>query len=305
MVETKSKKRVGILRGGTGKHYAHSLKKGGEIISYISEKLSDKYKVIDILVDKDYIWHLGGVPINTSDLVNKIDVVWNTTHPSFSNILDSLAIPNVGGSSFSLENNKDPLREHLKKSGVQMPRSVILPLYQKDFDGPRERYSIKKAKEVFEKFSSPWIVKSFTEDENMGIHLVKTFPELVDSIEDGVKHNKSILVEEFIAGKVASVHSVSGFRNEDIYTFPLGNSFGSFSSEEKEKLSISAKSLHKNIGNNHYLKLDFVLNPRGKVYLLQIDGMPDLKPDSHFSQVCESVGAQMHSVVEYILENVS
>lgn len=296
MVETKSKKRVGILRGGVGKHYTHSLQKGGEIISYISEKLSDKYKVIDILVDKDYIWHLGGVPINTSDLVNKIDVVWNTTHPSFSNILDSLAIPNVG--------NKDFLPKQMKQFGVQIPRSVVLPVYQKDFDGPRERYSIKKAKEIFQKFSAPWIVKSFTEDESMGIHLAKTFPELVDAIEDGVKHEKSILVEEFIAGKISSVHSVSGFRNEDIYVFPLGNAFGSFSSKEKEKLSNLAKDLHKHINSKHYLKIDFILNPRGKVYLLQIDGMPDLKIDSHFSQVCESVGAKTHSVIEGMLENV-
>ena len=49
-------------------------------------------------------------------------------------------------------------------------------------------------------------------------------------------------------------------------------------------------------------KSDFVLNPHGKVYLLNIDSTPDLKPDSHFSQVCESVGAKTHHVVEHILE---
>jgi D-alanine-D-alanine ligase-like ATP-grasp enzyme len=92
------------------------------------------------------------------------------------------------------------------------------------------------------------------------------------------------------------------FRGEDIYTFPLGNSFGNFSAEEKEILTQVAKDLHKHIGAKHYLKSDFVLNSRGKVYLLQIESMPDLKPDSHFSQVCESVGAKMHYVVEHILE---
>ncbi|MEK7471431.1 MAG: hypothetical protein AAB623_02160 [Patescibacteria group bacterium] len=305
-IKNKKIKRVGILRGGAGKHYLSSIKKGGEIISHISEKLGDKYKVVDILVDKDYIWHLGGVPINTSDLVNKIDVVWNISHPSFSNILDSLTIPNISNSSFSstLENNKDFLCEHMKQVGIQMPRSVVLPLYQKDFDGPRERYSIKKAKEVFEKFSSPWIIKSFTEDESMGIHLAKTFPELVNAIEDGVKHEKSILVEEFIAGKIASVHSVPKFRGEDIYTFPLGNSFGIFSFTEKEKLTALAKDLHKHVGDSYYFKMDFILNPHGKVYLLQIDGVPDLKPDSHFSQVCEFVDAKTHNVIEHILEQV-
>jgi D-alanine-D-alanine ligase-like ATP-grasp enzyme len=299
-------KRVGILRGGVWKHYASSLQKGGEIISCIFENLGDKYKTFDILVDKDYTWHLNGVPILPADLIHKVDVVWNTSHPNFSNILDSLYIPNISTGSFSyaLENGNDFLRKHVESIGVQMPRSIVLPVYQKDFDGPRELYATKKAREVFEKFSAPWIVKSFTDDSNMGVHLVKTFPELVEAIEDGVQHEKSILIEEFIAGKVASVHSVPNFRGEKIYTFPLGNSFGVFSVEEKEKLTALVKYLHKHIGAKHYLKSDFILTPRGKIYLLQVDGTPDLKPGSHFSEVCESVGAKMHHVVEHILEQV-
>ena len=305
-MQTKTKKRVGILRGGAGKHYKTSLQKGGEIIAHISEKLGEKYKPVDILIDKNHIWHCGGVPINPGDLVNKIDIAWNTTHPSLSNILDSLSIPNIRTGSFfyTLENNEEMLREHLKSIDVDMPRSLLLSVYQKDFDGPREKYPIKKAKEIFERFSSPWVVKSFTEDTSMGIHLAKTFPELVVAIDDGVKHGKSILVQEFIAGKVASVHTVPKFRDEEIYAFPLGNSFGVFSFNEKEKLFSLARDLHRHIGARHYLKSDFVLNPKGKVCLLQIEFTPDLKPDSHFSQVCESVGAKVHHVVEHILEQV-
>ena len=93
-----------------------------------------------------------------------------------------------------------------------------------------------------------------------------------------------------------------GFRGQDIYTFPLGNTFGNFSLEEKEKLVNLTKILHKHIGAKYYLKSDFVLTPRGKVYLLSIGSMPDLKVGSHFSQVCESVGAKTHQVIEHILE---
>ena len=191
-----------------------------------------------------------------------------------------------------------------------MPRSIVLPLYQKDFDGPVEKYPMKKAKEIFEKFSSPWIVKSFTEDSNMGIHLAKTFPELLGAIEDGVMHKKSILVEEFISGKVASVHSVPNFRGKDIYTFPLSGSFGNlpaqagFTPEEKENLYGLARNLHVHVGARHYLKSDFLVNREGKVYLLQIESTPDVRPESHFSQSCESIGAKSHYLIEHILEEV-
>ena len=318
------KKRVGVLRGGAGGHYESSLQKGGEIISHIFENLPHKYKVFDILIDKEGVWHINGVPIIPADLIHKVDVVWDTTHSNLSTTLDNFSIPNIGVSSFSttLQNSKEMLREHMKKVGVEMPRHIILPIYQKDFDGLRERYPIKKAKEVHEKFAGPWIVKSLTPDLNMGpvrgregsqrpsasngmgIHLAKTFNELVAAIEDGVKHEKSILVEEFISGKVVSIHSVPDFRGEDIYTFPFGNSFGNFSPDEKEKLINLVKELHRHIDAKHYLKSDFILSPRGKVYLLQIELTPNLRSDSHFSQVCELVGAKTHHVVEHILERI-
>jgi len=322
-----SQKRIGIARGGTGNNYTSSLKKGGEIISYLLENLSDKYKPIDILIDKQGVWHLGGRPITPANLVHKVDIVWNVTHPSISRTLNHFSIPNICVSSFShtLRNSKDMLREHMQKLGVAMPRHILIPAYFADIDarpptlersdsgrGPRETrldshqarqgYVIKKAKEVHAKFASPWIVKSFTPDANMGIHLAKTFDELVGAIEDGVNHNKSILVEEFISGKVASLHSVSHFRNEEIYIFPPVNVFGSLSQGDKEKLSLIVKDLHHHIDARHYLKSDFILHPRGKIYLLDFESHPNLKSHSHFSQACESVGAKMHHVVEHILE---
>jgi D-alanine-D-alanine ligase-like ATP-grasp enzyme len=305
-VKDKKIKRIGVLRGGAGKHYASSLQKGGEIISQIFENLGDKYKVLDILVDKESQWHLSGMPIIPADLINKVDVVWNTSHPSFSNILKSLGISHIEAGAFSaaLQNNQGSLSENVKEAGVSMPQSILFPLYQKDFDGPLELYSANKAREVFEKFPSPWIVKAYTKDSNMGIHLAKTFPELVDAIEDGVKHEKSILVEEFITGKVATVHSMPNFRGQEIYTFPLGNTFGVFSPAEKEKLEILAKKLHKHLGAKHYLKSDFVLNPHGKVYLLQVSEKMDLKLGSHFSEAIESVGGKPHHVIEHILEQI-
>ncbi len=307
-------KRVGILRGGTGKNYTQSLKKGGDIILHLSQDGEGVYKVADILVDKDHIWHFNGVPIVPSDLARKVDIVWNTSHPSYSNILESLSIPTIGTSAFthSQQNSKDILREHMKKIGVPIPRSIILHVYQKDFDpryaegsgeasGPREKYAMKKAKEIHEKFGGPWIVKSLGEDKTMGIHLAKTFPQLIDAIEDGVNHGQSLVVEEFILGKVASVHTMPEFRGEDMYTFPFGNTFGNFSPEEKEKLSAMAKDIHQHIAAGHYLKSDMILTPRGKIYLLQIDTEPDFKPESHLSQVAELAGIKIQHIVEHIL----
>ncbi|MEK7563946.1 MAG: hypothetical protein AAB510_00015 [Patescibacteria group bacterium] len=299
-------KRIGVLRGGGGKYYYPSLKKGGEILAYIQEDLGHIYKTFDILIDRDHVWYFNGLPINPSDLIHRVDVVWNTTHPSLSSILEGLSIPHISTGTFSstLENSREMLREHMKKIDVHIPRYIVVPVYQKDFDGNIDEYAIKKAKEVFNKFSAPWLVKSFTPDANMAIHIAKTFPELISAIEDGAKHKKSILVEEFITGKVASVHSVPNFRNEKVYIFPLGYSFGSFSLLEKERLMNLVRDLHDHIGAKHYLKSDFVIHPRGKVYLLGINETPSFKIGSHLREVCDLVGAKPQHILEHMLKEV-
>lgn len=271
--------KVGILRGGKEPHFDFSLNKSKHIIAHINKNLSNKYKIVDILIDKNNVWHCNGIPIAPNDLMNKVDVVWNTSHSNFSNILSSLAIPNIGISSFynMLENNRDILRRYVKEIGLNVPRFIIAP---------------KNAREVFEKFGSPWIIKNSNE-----IRVIKTFNEL----EEVITNNKDLIIEEFIEGKVVSVHSLLNFRGQNFYTFPLGDSYGSFSTPEKEKLINLAKELYSYLGARHYLKSDFVLNQRGKVYLLNINGTPDLVEDSHLSRVSRSVGVEIHHIIDHIL----
>jgi len=301
MQEFKNKIRVGILRGGTGDYYETSLKEGGHVISYILD-LSEKWKPVDILIDKQGVWHAGGIPIKPSDLSDKVDVVWNTAHPSFSNILNNLSIPNTGASSlsFASNNSRALLEEHMKKIGINIPKHIVISLYQEDFDGPVEKFVLKKAKMIFEKFPSPWVVKSFTSDLDMGIHIAKTFVELTDALMDCIKHKKSILVEELIAGKEVSMHSVANFRGGDIYVFPV---IGNFSRNEKEKLISLTKNIYNHLGVSNYLKADFIISTARSIYLTNVEFSPNLKKDSHFCQSCMFVGAETHHVVEHILEN--
>jgi len=295
------KKRIGILRGGKGEHYDNSLMRGGEVIAFIFENLSDKYKPVDIFVDKEGNWYAGGILMNPLDLGKKVDLVWNISHPNFSTFIKNLSVPTIKTSSYAkvIGNSRAMLQEHMKKIGVDMPRHIVFPIYQADFDGPKNEYALRKAKEVFEKFPAPWIVRSFIADKETGVHLAKTFPELAEAIEDVSNHSESILVEELISGKNAFMHTVSGFRGEDVYAFPVDN----FSKNEKEKLTAMAKRIHQHLGALYYLKSNFVLNPQKGIYLTSVEFSPDLKSNSHFNRICESVGAKSNHVIEHIIES--
>lgn len=305
------KKRVGILRGGNKENYANSLQKGGEIILHIYENLSDKWKPVDILVDGNGIWHADGIPIMPVELVNKVDLVWNTTHPNFSVILKSFGIPNIGIDAFSflLSENRSILQEHMKEIGVKMPRHLVFPVYQEDFDaspndrlvgrGSKDKFILKKAKQVHEKFSPPWVVKSLTNDFNITVHVANTYPELIDAIEDITNHEKSILVEELIPGKEISMHSISGFRGQEIYNLPA---IGNFSAIDKENLNEISKKIHEHLGISNYLSSSFVVHPKRGLFLKQIEFFPDLNKDSHFHQAGEYIGSSSKQIIEHILE---
>ena len=309
-MENGTQKRVGVLRGGTSGNYEASLQDGGDLIVYIFENLSDKWKPIDIFIDRDEVWHLQGVPIKPIELQQKVDVVWDTTKSNASVILEQLGIKRIGVNSFSslLQSNRPLLEEYLKVVGVNMPKSIILPSFQKDFDGPKEQYAFKKAQEVFEKFASPWIVRHYPIDTNTAIRVAKTFTELIDVIEEGMLHNSSILIEELIPGKIASIHSVKDFREKDIYSLPLivvnnGNPTLSenFSDEEKNKILNTIDNIYKHLGATHYLNSNFVLNPTRGMYLTSVSFSPDTK-DLHLKYSCDSIGVKPQDIFRHILD---
>ncbi len=300
--KTIDKIRLGILRGGQGDHYESSLERGGHILSHIFENLSHKIKLTDILIDTDGVWHQNGLPIRPIDLIHNIDAVWNLGHSNISNVLNSLAIPNISENPFHslLKDNRVMMKEHFKESVLNIPKHIILPVYQKDIDGPKENYATKKAKQVFEKFSSPWIVRAFSRDKNVGVHVANNFEELVNAIEDVSSHGESILVEELISGQSASVHGVAGFRGEDLYTFPILG----FSKEDKEEILNLSKKIYKEYFHDaRYTRLDFIVHKTKGVYLVNVDFSPDFKENSNFLKACESVGAKASHVIEHLIEN--
>ncbi len=292
-------KRIGIIRGGGGDDHESSIREGSQLILHVMENLSDRFKPIDVFIDKDGIWHISGVPADPKELYKKVDVVWNTSRPEFSHVVSNHMIPHVSLPAFAttLSKSRQMLEEHLSMVGVDMPRSVLLPAYKEDIDGDRDEYIGRKAQEVWKKFPAPWTVRSFTENKNMAIHLAKTFPELMRAIEDGVNQGNSILVEEFISGKPSAIHSLSGFRGEKIYVFPPAR----FTQEEKEKLIALAKTIHEHVGVEHYLKTDFILSPKGKIYVTELSFSPDLRDKSHFGETYSSVGAKAEHIIEHIL----
>ncbi len=326
--------KVGVIRGGVSPEYDISLATGGNVLSHLrGDILSKKYEPFDLLVDKEGVCHLNGLPISQEKLARSVDVVFNALHGDFGEdgklqqVLENWSIPYTGSESVpsAVGYNKVLAKEQFAQLGIKTPKHFLIPLYQEDFDGPLEFYARKKAREVFEKLSPPWILKPLTGGSSLGIRVCKTLPELAQAFESMENKNVSILAEELIAGKEATVGVIEKFRGKDLYALPaieirppIGSRFfdyeakysgkseeicpGNFSEVEKRELERLALAIHTGLGLGHYSRSDFIVVPNRGIYALEVNTLPGLTEESLIPKALFSIGSNMSEFIDHILE---
>ena len=326
--------KVGVIRGGVSGEYEVSLATGSQVLSHLrSDKLKDKYSAIDIFIDRDGVWHINGIPISLDILPTKVDVILNALHGDFGEdgkvqkILEDLKIPYTGSGPLSSEIAYDKFlsKKEFEKLNIKTPRHILFPVYQEDFDGPRNKYAKKCAKEVWNRFPSPWIIKPLTGGSSMGIQVCKTFESLVSAFEIGTNEKVSVLVEEFIDGKEATVGVIDYFRSKNVYTLPPveiripktsiffdnevkynGKSKeicpGNFTFKEKEELERLASFIHTGLGLRHYSRSDFIVHPKRGIYALEVNTLPGLTSESLMPKALDAVGSNLPEFIDHIIK---
>jgi D-alanine-D-alanine ligase len=326
--------KVGVIRGGISGEYKVSLASGAAVLEHLrSDKLNKKYKAIDIFIDRDGVWHVNGIPTTMEKIIHKVDVIINALHGDYGEDgkvqqeLEQWKIPYTGSGPFAsaVGYNKFLTKQEFAKLGINTPRHILFPAYQKDFDGPRDEYATKKAREVWERLPPPWIVKPLTGGSSMGVHVCKTFQSLVDAFQVGVNENVSVLVEEFIKGKEATVGVIDEFRGKKIYTLPPieiripktatffdnevkynGQSQeicpGNFTDEEKAELERLASLIHTGLGLSHYSRSDFIIHPKRGIFALEVNTLPGLTNESLMPKALAAVGSNLPEFIEHIIK---
>lgn len=324
---------VGVIRGGISSEYEVSLNTGGNVLSVLrSDFLNKKYKAIDLLIDKDGLWHMNGLPTTPKKISLSMDVVFNALHGDYGEdgqiqkIFEEYNIPYTGSNKEAsfVGYNKVLSKEQFSKLGIKTPQYILFPAYLEDMDGPKEEYSKRKAREVLSRIPPPWIVKPLTGGSSMGMHLCKTIEDLVNAFMDGVNQNVSILVEELIKGKEATVGVINGFRNQDVYALPpieiripktkdffdyeakyTGISQeicpGNFSNCEKDELIRLASLIHTGLNLDHYSRSDFIIDPKRGIYALEVNTLPGLTDESLTPKALYAVGATLPEFIDHII----
>jgi D-alanine-D-alanine ligase len=334
--------KVGVVRGGPSSEYEVSLKTGGTVISHLlGDKLNQFYKPIDILIDKDGVWHKNGIPTTIESIFHSVDVIFNAMHGEYGEdgkiqqVFDQWQIPYTGSGAFpsAVGFNKALSKEQFNILGIKTPKHFLLPAYQEDIDAippltgqsARNKYAEKKAHEILGKISPPWIVKPLSGGSSVGMRLCKSFPELEDAILSIVNLDSSILIEEFIQGKEATVGVIENFRGKNIYVLPPieirippkstffdyeakygGKSQeicpGNFSREEKEELEKMAELIHTGLNLSHYSRSDFIIHPKKGIYALEVNTLPGLTSESLIPKALNAVGSDLPEFIDHLIK---
>jgi len=312
---------VGVLRGGPSNEYEVSLKTGAALIGALPE---DKYDVHDVFIDRGGLWNYRGRARDPLSILHRFDVVLNGMHGAFGEdgtvqrILERAGVPYSGSrpGACALAMHKVRTREALSEWGVNMPHGVV-------FYAASGLSGEDMARAVFEQFGPPYVIKPPSCGSSVGVFIAEAFPDLASLIEDALAEYESVLVEEYIRGKEATVGVIDHFRNQEIYALPpveivpVGRRFfdyaakyegaskeicpGSFSAEHKRKLENIAREIHGNLGLSHYSRADFIVHPSGRIYFLEVNALPGLTPESLLPKALVAVGSSLPDFAEHLV----
>ena len=314
---------VGVLRGGPSSEYEVSLKSGANVLAALDQ---NKYEPIDIFIDKAGQWHLYGTPVLPERALRGIDVAFNIVHGEYGEdgtlqrILEAFNVPYTGPSAgvASLAFNKHRTKEAASKLGIKTAHGVLI-------DSTKITDLHKTALNIFRAMPHPMIVKPVIGGSSVGMTKVEHFDALPFALERAFAVSPQALVEEFIAGKEASVGVISDFRGEKTYTLmpieiipPAHAPFfttevkytgetvervpGNFSKEEKTVLTGVARAIHSGLELDDYSRSDFIVSKRG-VYLLEVNSAPAVAftNESLFPKALKAVGASVPQFLDHVI----
>ncbi len=314
-----SRLRVAVLRGGPSSEYDVSLATGQSVLKHLNE---ERYQPLDVLITRDGIWHLRGMPIEPERVVRQADVVFNALHGSYGEdggvqkVLESLRIPYTGSRAVpsAAAMHKAIAKGYLRAHGVKTPQHVVFPVSH-DLN--------QRIVDLFRNFPQPSVIKPVNAGSSVGVTVAHTFTEFENGIVHGFQFSPTLLIEEYIAGREATCGVVDQFRGEDVYALfpieivpPRENAFfdyhakysgasdeicpGRFTASEKKEIQRLALLAHQSLGLRHYSRSDFIVSPRG-VYFLEVNTLPGLTEQSLVPKALAAHGASLPEFLDHVV----
>jgi hypothetical protein len=301
--------RIGIIRGGTNR-IDESLAYGQYLITILA-KLG--HRTVDILVDKEGIWHAFGRPILPSDINKFIDLAWNALYDtskdrdfSIPALMQKLDIPLISETdmTYGIISRPEMMREFLKRNDIKTTSHLLYThtIPAGDEDGRINDF----IKTVNRKISPVWVIQALATHHYPEI-IAKNQMDLFTASHVFLDFEGEVLVTNLPVGRRAHIGVISGFRGQDQYTLvPLENRHvegfhNTFTHAEKESLTKLAKNIHALFDYPHHIAIDIVHAPHRGLVVEKINTRPFEYDQSPFCQSLALLGVGHDEVIAHAI----
>ena len=303
---------IGILRGGGGNEYNLSLKGGFRV----KNTLSSKYKTHDIVLDNEGNWIINGFSRKPETVILRMSIIFNLLNGrrgengEMQKIFETYKIPYTGSGILA---SRLSYYKNLSKRIFEL-NNIRTPVYE--VIGKHTDSDIF-AKELFNTFPIPAVLKPVDGGASDSVLVIQSLADMQNALRN--MDNGKYILEEYINGIHISCGAIDNFRAEEYYPLiPLevkidgdildygmideyALSIPSIPARTKRTIQDMAISAHEVLGMRHYSRSDFIYSPRRGVYLLEVNSIPDMSPNSLFSRSLDDLGVSDEEFLEHIL----
>ena len=293
-------KKIALLSGGDSEERDISIKSGLAVYQAL-KNLNYEVSLID--------------PINTDlcTLVN-YDAAFICLHGKngedgkIQSLLELLKVPFTGSASTAsmLAMNKFYSKLVWNDHALITPKFLILNKTNLDY------------KNIITHLRDPFIVKPSSSGSSFGINLVKNKDDLILAFTDASKYDPTVIAEEFIEGREFTV-SILGNKSLGVLEITPKNEFYDYNAkyvsnetifskptdlnpEVLEKMENIALSAFTSIGCSGWGRVDFKMDKKFNLYLIEVNTVPGMTDHSLFPLAARNAGLNFEQTVQHIVD---
>jgi D-alanine-D-alanine ligase len=299
--------KIAVLTGGIGAERDVSILSG----QCVAKALKDAgFNVVTADIQPDELEILRD---------SSIDVFFPALHGIFGEdgrlqeILEdrSLLFTGSGSTASKLAFDKMASKELFEAIGVAVPKAFEF----------HPDSNIERLREQLYQFADKYVVKPIREGSSVGIHIVSTPDDAVETAWKIYKRFGDCMIEEFIPGREVTV-GILGNRTLPIIEIRTYNEFydyhAKYVDEQTEFLfdTITNPSIAENLNQaaincfsalscRHFARVDFILSDEGIAYVLELNTIPGFTTHSLLPKAAARAGLPMSDLCTNIVEAAS
>ena len=305
MSKTLKQEKIAVLLGGTSAEREVSLNSGNAVLVALRKQGYDAHPIDPKTFPVATLKEQG------------FDRVFNILHGrggedgTMQGLLEQIGLPYTGCGVMASALTMDKMRTKM------LWKAFGLPVAEMEIVTTENRINLNPMA-VVKKLGLPLMVKPSLEGSSVGLTKVKTVEELESAVDFALKFDRTVLIEEWLAGDEFTVPVLDGEVLPSIKIVPEGEFYdydakyisdntqyfcpAGLTEAREQELRRLVKQAYDVVGCRGWSRIDVMADVEGKFRLVEVNTNPGMTSHSLFPKSAATVGYSFEQLVEKILE---